>query len=266
MRAKIPAKLYKYYGFTARTLTALKSRTVWFGKPSAFNDPFDCDVPLRFVPFSMSDVRRVIADRSPDGWSALRKDPGAVDESGRATESLRASLEASAQQLVREERGRYFDELGVTCFSERPDILLMWSHYGNGHRGVCLEFDTSSELLQRLHRVQYVDNVPAINLRAMLLHDSSQVLAGLLTKAACWSYEREWRAIHKTAGTEYCYGVEALTGVYLGAALSDVERDVVGQLLHGTPTKLYTMERSPASFAVQARNADYTPYVHPAAP
>jgi hypothetical protein len=29
----------------------------------------------------------------------------------------------------------------VACFSESCDNFLMWSHYANGHRGVCLEFD-----------------------------------------------------------------------------------------------------------------------------
>ena len=61
----------------------------------------------------------------------------------------------------------------------------------------------------------------------------------------------------------YCYGFEALTGVYLGAALTEAEKDVVGQLLHGSLAKLCAMERSNTNYSVQAQSLDYTPYGYP---
>ena len=32
----------------------------------------------------------------------------------------------------------------LCCFSATPEPLLMWSHYGNGHSGICLELDLTS--------------------------------------------------------------------------------------------------------------------------
>lgn len=29
----------------------------------------------------------------------------------------------------------------ISCFSKRYDSILMWSHYGNKHKGICVEFD-----------------------------------------------------------------------------------------------------------------------------
>jgi len=30
---------------------------------------------------------------------------------------------------------------GVLCFSRRWNNILMWSHYADGHKGICLGFD-----------------------------------------------------------------------------------------------------------------------------
>ena len=81
--------------------------------------------------------------------------------------------------MVEEQRIAQYESVGVTCLSETHDNSLLWSHYGHGHHGVCLEFDTSSPLLQRLHKVRYVDRIPEIDLAKLLVHDSSQVISGL---------------------------------------------------------------------------------------
>src|SRR5580658_7168634 len=33
------------------------------------------------------------------------------------------------------------DRIGLLCFSRNWDNLLMWSHYGASHTGICLGFD-----------------------------------------------------------------------------------------------------------------------------
>jgi len=62
---------------------------------------------------------------------------------------------------------------------------------------------------------------------------------------------------------EYGYGVDALTGVYLGAALSDSEKDLVAHTMHGAPTKLFQIVRSDTSFQLEVRQATYLPYQYP---
>ena len=34
-----------------------------------------------------------------------------------------------------------FQNWGVYCLCEKPDNLLMWSHYASAHQGICLQFD-----------------------------------------------------------------------------------------------------------------------------
>ncbi len=36
-------------------------------------------------------------------------------------------------------------KFGVYCLSEKKDDILMWSHYSNGHKRLCIEYDASHE-------------------------------------------------------------------------------------------------------------------------
>jgi hypothetical protein len=263
MDRKPPARLYKYQPFSARTLTALKTRTVWFGRPSGLNDPFDCDVPTRFSEISVDDCARLLKSKEGAHWGPIHTDPRCIDSSGSPTEFLRSSLQRSGENTLRDHARESYSSRGVTCFSETPDSTLLWSHYGGAHRGICLEFDTSSPWLDKLHKVRYTDEIPEINIVDVLTGDTSRVLWTLLTKASCWQYESEWRAIHKEADTLYCYGIEALTGVYLGAKLSDSEKDLVAHVVHGSNTQLHAMTRSPTSFRLEAGPVQYTPFRYP---
>ena len=35
--------------------------------------------------------------------------------------------------------------LKISCFSEEPDNMLLWSHYGNKHTGICIGFKVYQE-------------------------------------------------------------------------------------------------------------------------
>ena len=259
-RPKPPARLCKYQPYTARALTALKMRTIWFGCPANLNDPFDCAVPVQIGEISHDDCVRLIKSEKTADWEPVRTHSGFVDEEGQPTDAFRAQIQASGRTAIETSMAETYFNRGVTCFSEEADSTLLWSHYGGGHRGFCLEFDTSSPWLEKLHRVEYSDEVPVLNIVREFLGESSLIMQVLLRKATCWSYEKEWRAIHMEADTEYCYGVEALTGVYLGAAMSSAEKDVIAHILHGSPTKLYEVRRATDSLRLEIHPATYTPY------
>jgi len=255
-----PSQLYKYQPFSAQVLTALKARTIWFGKPARLNDPFDCAIPWRLKPVTAEDCLRLLSERTAPPWDRAWTDRRFIDVEGRPTLALINVVEKAGRDALTKFGEESYSTRGVTCFSESPDNTLLWSHYGGGHRGICLEFDTSSPLLNRLHPVRYTDDLTELDAVDLLLSDKMDVLNLVLTKALCWSYEREWRAIHMDADTEYCYGVDALTGVYLGAALSAAEKDLVAHTLHGSPTKLFQVVRAEASFRLNALQAEYVPY------
>ena len=87
----------------------------------------------------------------------------------------------------------YLKPCGVLCFStSNCDMILMFSHYADRHRGVCLHFeiddeDTLDEIAPLNGReVKYQETIPPFN-------DSKEAHMTLLTKYKKWGYEKEYR-------------------------------------------------------------------------
>src|SRR6185503_18265527 len=96
------------------------------------------------------------------------------------------------------------------CVAERADDLLMWAHYGDCHRGVCIGFARDSEgtFGRTVLPVEYREDYPrltAANFDPSMNPNSFDQL--WLTKAAAWRYEREWR-ICQTVG-DRLYEIDA---------------------------------------------------------
>jgi hypothetical protein len=162
---------------------------------------------------------------------------------------------------------------GVLCLSERPDDILLWSHYSNSHRGLCLEFDAAAhpDVFPRLRRVVYQKKYPAIPtefpnlLRAFrekrdglineTLFNLADVLAGQLdddtvakspedmaalgvarwfyVKSDHWDYEREWRCLKWKPGPQ-AFPPKALTRVIVGCVDTEATLQLVRDAIKGT--------------------------------
>ena len=93
----------------------------------------------------------------------------------------------------REEMHRLLQQLGVLSLSATSDEELLWAHYADGCRGVCVEFDPNKGLFLMAQEVQYSDATPAIN---RIKDDPKDFLTkAVFTKRTLWKYEREWRVI-----------------------------------------------------------------------
>jgi hypothetical protein len=132
----------------------------------------------------------------------------------KTTQELREMLLRAAHGAIKQSTDAFLKNRGVTCFSEKNDDLLMWSHYGGRYPGICLEFDTQVEPFDKVKPVRYLSALPQLDVASILLKkDFDLVLELYCTKSASWCYEREWRALHNVTGTQYIYPPKALTGV-----------------------------------------------------
>lgn len=86
-------------------------------------------------------------------------------------------------------------EDGVFCAAERPDNILMWSHYAESYTGVCLEIDT--EAFRFLEEVNYGRERPVINLLPFGDSAEVQVDKALFSKFIVWDYEEDWRTMSR---------------------------------------------------------------------
>ncbi len=256
-----PQFLYKYESFSAQSLLNLKKQIIYFGSPLGFNDPYDCAITPNIIEPSDSELVEV-----RDAYLRRQDLPQRMRhefEHFSMTE-LRAALTRAARAAFQQVVDEFLSRRGVACFSELNEDLLMWSHYGGKYRGFCLEFDASSEPFQKIHQVRYLPSLPQLTLATVLLdHEFHPILELFCTKSEAWQYEREWRAIHHIAGTQFGYPASALTGVYFGPDIDQQSLEVVCLVLAGQneSVKLWRGKRSTSEFKVDFEAFTYTSHL-----
>lgn len=100
--------------------------------------------------------------------------------------SLRAATESFKDEFDRTK--------GILCFSRNWKNPVLWSHYADKHRGICLGFDLDDFYVQE---VKYRDNRldPDATKNVKYAGISAYVLDLLRTKYSHWQYEEEIRAL-----------------------------------------------------------------------
>lgn len=97
----------------------------------------------------------------------------------------------------------------IGCFSEDPDIALMWAHYADSHRGICIGY--SAELFKNCSFLQDTTFPICYSLRPVYVGDlmedkgdrklceypiDAATLCSVVNKHYAWSYEKEWRIVY----------------------------------------------------------------------
>lgn len=184
----IPRHLYRYRSASeAKFVQSELLGQIYMPHIRDLNDPFDSCSLLESENinnyFDMEDFRakleHITGSKIPDEklkddtWSEDMMDyvmslQGIPDTNKKTAIELyqvdvRRNLEESNARLNEIVKSDY----RIACFSETPYNLPMWNHYANGHRGICLEYDTLKfnydlTLRQRLFPVCYQDRLPDI--------------------------------------------------------------------------------------------------------
>lgn len=112
-----------------------------------------------------------------------------------------------------EERNRQ-QSVKLCAFTEMHKNPVVWSHYADEHRGICIELDSNNIDLSSglLGRVNYSNVVP------ILEHNSgADKRVAFLNKTDEWAYEKEWRFIADNSNPYLPFNDSAIKRVFLGA-------------------------------------------------
>ncbi len=180
-------------------------------------------------------------------------------------QSLFSNVRKMINNVLETERGELFKNIGVACFSEKCDDILMWSYYTDGHKGFCLEFDTSYEPFNKSHKVEYVPNSIKVDPIKVLFEENNHgyiIESYLATKYIDWKHEQEWRVIHKEKNKEYIYKPNALSGVYFGAKIDFTDLEIISLIVKGQNpnAKFYRMKKIPGEFKVIREEISYASF------
>lgn len=226
-------------------LENLKSNTLWASIPDAFNDPFECD--FYFTKDDMLNYMLLEYPQMKQQINNMRNDP---NECARIETSY-AYMQSEMEQIKK--------QFGVTCFSMSDSELLMWGHYANCHRGLCVEYD-AAEIKPDI-TVKIVDyDTELLRLRNFsddALKESAERV--LHTKSKEWSYENEVRVIIfpiqiGLPGTTW----EAPTpkSIRLGVKADERLKAEIIDLCKDKGIELYQMEKVPGQYAIEKRKIE----------
>jgi hypothetical protein len=236
-------RLYHYLSFDKPERLALifTEGTLYFSTPRDFNDPWDCR-PF----YNKSSLNDAGEYERAVRWfvhcDRIRNPSLSEEEHVRREKDLRGDrklLEWMIDQLTSEMGEAIQKQYRVYCLSTHPDSTLMWAHYANSCKGLCLEFSVQNKLFCKALPVEYLttyplftvwDNVEDANLRV------------LLTKSDAWSYESEFRLIASeepfvfpdvptTKGGFMQMPKDALKSVIMGAQMEASDREMVRELV-----------------------------------
>ena len=219
-------RLYKYRVFNSRTLSMLVEDQLYFADPSSFNDPLDtrptleADVDEAALKEILSKLheRRVSAEMSVAARKLQTKKPRTQEyverlgsqQANRRIENIEYNAtnpDAHPEYMNRELRAGIEDELvrrydsGIVSLSEQDDCPVLWSHYGDQHRGICIGYSVHDKGPRKPEKVEYGGSrlIQASEVASMLQDDENARkrvdAAVLFRKGDGWRYEREWRLI-----------------------------------------------------------------------
>jgi hypothetical protein len=174
-----PKSLYKYHSINRNLIRLLINNSLWAGSASNLNDPYDCDFEMSRDFFKTKFVDKLF---SGDEYKSI------PDTDKKWFLDGLSSAFTKDQMKTFQQFSRKF--IGICCFSSKPDSELMWSHYADSGKGICLEFNfsTNDKIKKKLIPLRYSN-------KAILAKNDVDVSKALIKKRKAWSYENEWRLI-----------------------------------------------------------------------
>ncbi len=226
-------------------IESLITGEVYFSPPEMLNDPFDCQIDIQ---------------KSLD--TAIKKVKG---DDARVLLAIKERLNQFFPRLESD-----IKTFGVWSCSMELKNSLMWSHYGDDHKGVCLTYALPETFIDHtlgevmgIHPIDYGENPIVDWFVEISKHQhapdfgefATDLTIKLLTsKDKCWEYEKEGRVISRDQGPKEI-GKSALRQVCFGLRTPERDKKLLRSILenHGYNVTICEMIRSENDFGLLAK-------------
>jgi len=169
--------IFKFMPLNHFTLESLINKRLFFSNPNFQNDPLENHYIL-----DISKVKNAPFSNSEDEEKA---------EWGKTTWA-NISIESEIK-----------DKIGICCFSKKFNEYLLWSHYANGAKGICLIFNRKRLFndLKKENNTMIIKNVRYNGLSTITPEIDKDVIFNIeeivFNKIKNWRYEKEVRIMCK---------------------------------------------------------------------
>lgn len=184
---------------------------LWFSSPAYFNDPFDCKI-----------YPKVPSDEELAKYLALNAENATPQDYNMILEGIK-----KCGDLTKRAIDDIMNKSGVKCFTPNNANILMWSHYTNSHKGICLEFNTLAdpEFFVYPINVVYSESYPELEFT-----DKRFTTEVLRTKSKVWEYEDEVR-IYKRESGYHTFNPNSLKSVTFGCNTPDDKQSQIIEII-----------------------------------
>jgi hypothetical protein len=246
-----PKSFFKYRVLNKNTLENLKGNWLWLATIDSLNDPFECSLlfdhndlfrsslsgiefPKKFkekfnVEITKEEIEKVTSSSDPQStYSKICEDKGLI------VNVNAENITEKAKEIWGLARSDWDTRIQICSFSACYDSLLMWSHYADQHKGICIEYDfiDCDEIRPFLQPVLYDDKI--FKIKSFDEMNAINNIMASIAKSKDWSYEKEWRLTYFTE-TQLEKWKQKVTvpipkAIYLGTRFELNEKDVRLQL------------------------------------
>jgi hypothetical protein len=202
---KLPEYIYKYIsGDKSYHKRIIQENEIFFSSAKNFNDPFDSTIPLRYDLGSDEQIlnlfTKLIRNENPNLTDDEVK---RIARNEMTYDNVRGKKRI--QNTIDNQRNIIETKYGIFSASYIYDSILMWSHYSNLHKGVCVRFNCEkfkdfienecppNDLVIVWDKADYKVDYPELN--PFELSDYALIMQSLLIKSNIWEYEKEIRFI-----------------------------------------------------------------------
>jgi hypothetical protein len=267
MKEDIPKKLYKYKSFGVNSLKMLSESVVYYSNPKHFNDPLDCK-PIIRVDVERKAVENLCyqmlkeANDEESAKSVISNIHYLSTEYGDYRENREVEdyyIRMLANEIL-EKINSEMQAQGVLSLARHFNCPLMWSHYADYHKGICIEYDITKSVGKPPIPVNYdrprgICVSDLIDWKLSNSVEAQEKIEGIYfySKAPQWGYEEEWRYINKTQGV--LQSPIELSGVYFGMRCDSSVVTSIVKLFDGDERdiKFYEVYADDDSFELMSR-------------
>lgn len=214
--------LYKYAKWDKYTQENLRNAQLRFNTPEQFNDPFD------------SYPQFVDDDDEKEAFFAINEKQGVPEN---VMKEIPNEVLLSLQRMA-DRNPIHNSKHGITCFTKKNDNILMWSHYADSHKGICIgfEWDEKDSVVDFLdgernrHNSSFLEKGKCFPIAYCSANERpifpfylpKQIGETMIRKFDMWKYEEEVRfrvisARESVFPTQLYYKLERLKEIILGA-------------------------------------------------
>lgn len=226
---RISQYLHRFQKIDQNLFNSLIYNYQWFSNPLDFNDPYDCNIELDYTN-TPEEIEVFIREMNDNNYN--------IKDERYIVKRIKSFVEKPELMalLSKQQDAKIVSKMGLCCFSERDDSLLMWSHYGDSHKGVCLSFDFREDLnfFTVPYCVDYPEKYPKVN----FINDrrtAKLYRIQFATKSKEWQYEQEIRIIKDERRPPYKTDVKfkkrALSSIKFGYKSIEIEQIKIKSIL-----------------------------------